>query len=243
MNGVSVNMIGSSQEDDEGIERIFEVLDIRQIKIEQVVSKEEWSQIDSHNRSYENIPRTWAAIHATIGNNFQSIDLRNRLKSHFQTMIDTLCRYVGIARIEIQDREMRCYNNLQHHLNPGSHSAMTCVQQISTCPQMSTFNQRCVAALNPDVLEQKCRETARDSCQPRGKCALTGYTQCAAMKSYFFDVCVPVQLVTAWEGLKIYKQEYKGKPIDGKIKRQLKQIMVSIVIQAFTVFWGKADRN
>ena len=239
-----VNMVRLSSSEDEQIEKIVNILDIRQSTVEKVVNGEEWSKIDPSHRLFENGPRTWAAIHTIIGRNTQQIDLRSRLKLYFQTLIDKLCKYVGIGRLEIRDSDMRCQNNPVGHLNPGSHSAMTCARCPSTCPFMSTFNQRCVAALALDVLKVKCEEAAWESCRREGKCAQEGYKNCRAMKDYYFKVCLPIELVTSWEGLEGYKQQQAEKQtMEQGTRKRIKQLMVSTVIQALTVVWERADRK
>jgi len=213
-----------------------------------MVSKEEWSKIDKENKTYEKMPRTWAAISSVVGKNYQQLDLRDKFKREFQTAFENLWPSVTkLPEEAVKPFEMKCSNCVAHHLNPASHTGMTCVQQLSTCPGFCEFNQRYGMAFTTDNLATRCAE--EKGCEKNGtesECARTGYKNCRAQKTYYFD-SAPGMLLEWWKVIEKHQQHKSGgRPIPPKERMnrlQLRSFMIGVVMCAFTVHWRKKDRN
>ena len=132
-------------------------------------------------------------------------------------------------------------NSVTHHLNPGSHTSMTCVQHPTGAHLcMQPFLNGLDRTL--ESLKTGCRLDL--GC---GECGKTGYKSCRAQKQYYFNVMVPAMLCEQFRVLQGYKKQMlEGNPSAGygMDRKQLKQLMLSIVIQAFGLQWEKGrNRN
>jgi len=237
-----------SQDEERLIEDIIDQLKITQVTLDHMVSKEEWGQIDKENKPYEKMPRTWAAISSIVGKNKQQLDLSGRFKKEFQTAFENLWPSVAqLPEEAVKPHEMKCPNSVANHLNPASHTGMTCVQQLSTCPGFCEFNQRYGMAFTTDNLATRCAE--EKGCEKNGtesECARTGYKNCRAQKTYYFD-SAPGMLLEWWKVIEKHQQHKSGgRPIPPKERMnrlQLRSFMIGVVMCAFTVHWRKKDRN
>ena len=122
----------------------------------------------------------------------------------FQTAFEKLCEFAHTSPETVSSHELRCSNVPQHHLNPASHTVITCIQQPSACPLMNDFNQKYGAAFTLDCLATKCN--TKQGCEQSGdgwKCAQTGYTNCRAQKAYYFK-CAPGMMAEYWKQLGEY---------------------------------------
>lgn len=231
-----------SREEEVLIDGIIDELGIK-YTLEQMVSREEWSQIDPENKPYEKIPRTWAAISSIVGKNKRQVDLSEKFKQAFQAAFENLWQsMVQLPEDAVKSHEMKCPNTVANHLNPASHSGITCVQQLSTYPGLFDFNQRYGTAFTTDNLATRC--DAGKGCT--SECAQTGYKNCKAQKTHYFD-SAPGMLLELWKVIRKQQQHKSGdRPIPHKErmnKQQLRSLMIGVLMCAFTVHWRKKDRN
>lgn len=237
-----------SREEEALIDDIMDQLNIKHITLEMMVSKEEWSKIDQENKPYEKIPRTWAAISSIVGKNKQQLDLSGEFKKEFQAAFANLWPTMTRQPEEaVKNHEMKCLNQVANHLNPASHTGMTCVQQLSTCPGLWDFNQRYGTEFTADNLATKC--VIEKGCEKNGNesgCAQTGYKNCRAQKTHYFD-SAPGMLLELWKVVKKQQQHKSGDrliPYEERMNRiQLRSFMIGVLMCAFTVHWRKKDRN
>jgi hypothetical protein len=241
-------VIPPTRDEERLIDGIMDQLRIKQVTLDQMVSKEEWSKIDKENKTYEKMPRTWAAISSLVGKNYQQLDLRDKFKREFQTAFENLWRSVTkLPEEAVKPYEMKCSNGVAHHLNPASHTGMTCVQHLNGYPGFYEFNQRYGMAFTTGNLATKCTE--EKGCEKNGiesECAQTGYKNCRAQKTYYFD-SAPGMLLEWWKVIEKHQQHKSGeRPIPQKERmnrQQLRSFMIGVVMCAFTVHWRKKDRN
>ena len=194
-----VNMLRVSTEHDRTVEDIVKILGIEAMSIEQVITQEEWHD-SNPDLPYKNIPRTMAAIRSVIGLRFRDTDLMSRLMQHVQGAMNHLCAYMRVGNINLIPGDLRgCMNSITHHLNPGSHTAMTCVQHptgahLCMQPFLNGLDR------TPASLQNGCRPDL--GC---GECGKTGYKSCRAQKQYYFNVMVPAMLCEQFRVLQGYK--------------------------------------
>jgi hypothetical protein len=237
-----------SRDEERLIDGIMDQLGIKHVTLDQMVSKEEWSKVDQENKAYEKMPRTWAAISSIVGRNYQQLDLRDKFKKEFQTAFENLWQTVTQLPEEVVKRhEMKCPNGVTNHLNPASHTGLTCVQQMNTCPGFCEFNLRYGMAFTTEKLATKCTE--EKGCEKNGnesECAQTGYKNCRAQKTYYFD-SAPGMLLEWWKVIEKHQQHNSGERTvsqkERMNKQQLRSFMIGVVMCAFTVHWRKKERN
>ena len=154
----------------------------------------------------------------------------------------------------VTEKELEgCHLGLRAHLNQGSHTAITCTQGqgrgTNQVPCMEKLNDEAAQLMTKENLTKQCQEKAKEQCKS-GKCLDTGFKNCKAMKQYYFRVVMPPQLVGSFENLEGYAREKiereNGRPTSSTYQMdsvKLKQLMLSIIIQAFTTHWNGPDRN
>lgn len=187
--------------------------------------------------------------------NHERLDLRERLWNEFQLAFASLCRFVNTPLSSNQkpvkhfekplNNEWRCKNGCRNHLNPSSHTLMTCLQQMSSCHYMTEFNQRYGTAFLSDQLITKC-STEPYKCERSDqgwKCADTGYKKCRAQKTCYFNN-LPGMLVEKWRAIERYKSHVKSgiSTATNMTAEQLRTLMINIVMSGFTVHWRRKDR-
>jgi hypothetical protein len=139
---------------------------------------------------------------------------------------------------------LRCRNGCRNHLNPSSHTLMTCLQQMSSCHYMTEFNQRYGTVFLTDQLITKCSVDKGCVRSDQGwKCADTGYKNCRAQKTCYFDN-LPGMLIEKWKAIESYKSHVKSGNFiaTNMTEDQLRTLMINIVMSGFTVHSRRKDR-
>ena len=238
-----------SAADSVSLTHIFAATKVRDVPIELVVSREEWDQAQSRRTdnllAYEKKPTSWAGIYTTLVFDFKHTTLRSRLKGFAQTSGDYLCDHLKVPRIEMLDRDLAgCPLPTKDHLNRGSHTAATCTQNWQKTLQCIRAKMEGYAQeLTQQKLAELCKASNKEKCQA-DKCQETGYNRCPAQKTFYFTNLMVRMLQDSYKGL----QDYAAKASQGSfseetIRSELKPLIISTVIQAFTLFWMDERNN
>ena len=235
------------------LQRVFEATGVNRILLDQVITREEFERGISTAAVYEHKPRTFAGLKFHLDHDYGE-KKGLRLCRYVQDALDRLCKRFGIEDMVVTEKELEgCHLGLRAHLNQGSHTAITCTQGqgrgTNQVPCMEKLNGEAAQLMTKENLTKQCQEKAKEQCKS-GKCLDTGFKNCKAMKQYYFRVVMPPQLVGSFENLEGYAREKiereNGRPTSSTYQMdsvKLKQLMLSIIIQAFTTHWNGPDRN
>jgi len=218
--------------------------------VDQIITREEFGKGTS-TTVYEHKPRTFAGLKFHLDHDYGE-KKGLRLCRYVQDALDRLCKRFGIEDMVVTEKEIEgCHLGHRVHLNQGSHTAITCTQRRGTnqVPCMEKLNGEAAQLMTKENLTKQCQEQAKEQCKS-GRCVDTDFRRCQAMKQYYFRVVMPTLLVGSFENLEGYAREKteseNRRPTSSTYQMdsvKLKQLMLSIIIQAFTAHWNSPDRN
>jgi len=244
---------------DQEVDRILEFTGVKRIRTDQVITPEEWQnrkslRTDTEKDSKTGPPQTFSAMKYQIDNRYsdgEKAKLLARLKQFFQEAVSAVYVHVNKEPVMITDADMQGCRYSKGpkggHIQRGSHTDITCHHRIegdrTSCEGVRRLIGKYAEKLNLPLLAKKCEAMGAPKC---GKdCVDTHYTRCQAQRKYYYEEIMKEKLVDEYDLLRQYTTEESMNTMtatrqsgDQLNPTELKQLIVSIVIQSFTMAWN-----
>jgi hypothetical protein len=97
--------------------------------------------------------------------------------------------------------------------------------------------------MTPEILSLQCQERKFEACQDK-RCFDRGFSGCRAQKSYYFTSVIGKFLIATFEFLEKAVAAKSDVSSEYHMEQSyLKELLLSIAIQAYTVHWNSKGRN
>ena len=237
------------------MDRIWDITEVRKIRADQVITTDEWQLRDNMSeKDRESLPpKTYAGLRYhmiskyTKGGDTQK-KLLARLKQFLQDAVANLCAHVGKEPVIVADKDMQgCGRDVRDkhkkpcHLQRGSHTDVTCLQRRagdrSSCRDIQRLYDLYAPDMEPELLAKRCQALGSPQC---GKCSESNYTNCAAQRKHHYEVIEPAMLVAEFDILMEHtaKGSNDRRSEDQLSSTELRQLIIVIVMRAFTQWWN-----
>ena len=232
-----------------GIGRILEITGVKQVATDQIMSAQEWSNRKPYGNKEQKFPSSFAQMAYGLRAGFDHNILTLRLLRFVNEAVKKLYRHINKEPMEILEHELSgCNRYFKPHFVKGSHTAIVCIQRLdgsrTAVVGIQKLIQKYVSMLAPESASRRCQAAAQekdpDSSCRQGKCSDQGYMTCPEQRKYYYQELLGGLIMDEFEVLERYTigEASRNELPDQLNPQEVKQLVLSIVIQAFTLRWS-----